>query len=98
MKKLTLKPEDLCVESFGTLAQPRARGTVQGAVAADTRAETCTCTDAVDVCADSIDVCPDTYFCGDTINPSCPHTCGIVIAYGAADAGMAPQSWNCPCM
>ena len=89
MKKLTLKPEDLCVESFGTLAQPRARGTVQGA--ADTLAKTCTC-------PDSIEVCPDTWLCGDTNNPSCPHTCGIVIAYGAADDGLAPQSWNCPCM
>jgi len=98
MKKLTLKPEDLCVESFGTLALPRARGTVRGA--ADTLAKTCTCTESIDkVCADSIDVCPDTWLCGDTNNPSCPHTCGIVIANGAAGDGvMAPQSWNCPCM
>jgi len=98
MKKLTLEPEDLCVESFGTLALPRARGTVRGAVAADTWAETCTCTDAVEECADSIDVCPDTFFCGDTNNASCPHTCGIAWAYGADEGIMAAQSWNCPCM
>ncbi|SOD03670.1 hypothetical protein SAMN05216486_11625 [bacterium JGI 053] len=85
MKKLSLKPEDLCVESFGTLPQSPARGTVQGA--ADTKAETCTCPNSVD------------YPCGDTISPSCPHTCGIVIAPGAAGDGvLAPQSWNCPCM
>jgi len=107
MKKLTLKPEDLCVESFGTLALPRARGTVQGAIAIpDTFLESCTCDSVVNVCEDTngvcqdtIDVCPDTYFCGDTNNASCPHTCGIAWAYGAGDdVIMSPQSWNCPCM
>jgi hypothetical protein len=101
MKKLSLKPEDLCVESFGTLVAPRARGTVRGA--ADTLAETCTCPDTqVDscLCADTYGEC--TYLdCPDTYNPSCPRTCGIVIAYGAGDAdaiAAAPNSWNCPCM
>jgi hypothetical protein len=101
MKKLTLKPEDLCVESFGTLALPRARGTVQGAVAMprpNTFVESCTCDSVDKVCEDSIDVCPDTYFCGDTNNASCPHTCGIAWAYGAGGDAMQPQSWNCPCM
>jgi hypothetical protein len=106
MKKLTLKPEDLCVESFGTLALPRARGTVQGAIMIpNTFLESCTCDSVVNVCddtngvcQDSIDVCPDTYFCGDTKNASCPHTCGIAWANGAGGDAMQPQSWNCPCM
>ena len=100
MKKLTLKPEDLCVESFGTLALPRARGTVRGAATdPGTFVESCTC-DSIDyACEDSIDVCHDTYFCGDTNNVTCPHTCGIAWAYGGGDdAVMQPQSWNCPCM
>jgi hypothetical protein len=91
MKKLTLKPDELRVESFGTLHAARSRGTVRGA--AETLLESCTCDDTYYKCPDTYIDCPDTY------NPSCPHTCGIVIANGA-DGGdaMAPQSWNCPCM
>lgn len=88
MKKLSLKPEELLVESFGTLAHPRERGTVRGA--ADTLDETC-------ACLDTYCECPDTYFdCPDTLNPSCPRTCGIM--YGAGDNAIACDSCNCPCM
>ena len=90
MKKLSLKPEDLQVESFGTLAPPRARGTVRGAIY-----ETFNCPDT------QFD-CPATELdCADTYNPSCPRTCGIVISEPAAyggDAAVAPGSWDCPCM
>jgi hypothetical protein len=89
MKKLSLKPEDLQVESFGTLPPARARGTVRGAIY-----ETYTCPDTQIDCPDTQLDCPDTY------NPSCPRTCGIVIAPAAygGDAAVAPGSWDCLCM
>jgi hypothetical protein len=91
MKKLSLKPDDLCVETFGTLDAARGRGTVRGA--AETLIESCTCPETYDTCPETSIDCPDTY------NPSCPRTCGIVIGYAPGDGEvMAPQSWNCPCM
>jgi hypothetical protein len=106
MKKLTLKPEDLRVESFDTVTAPRLRGTVRGAFDPyDTFVESCTCDslavpcDSIDVC-DSVDACPATWVCGSQ-NPSCPRTCGIVAAFGSGEidaAGVADQSWNCPCI
>jgi len=65
MKKLSLKLEDLQVESFGTLEAPRARGTVRGAIY-----ETFTCPPT------RFD-CPETEqeWCPYTEQPSCPGPC-----------------------
>lgn len=63
MRKLSLHPESLVVESFPTTRGTRVRGTVQGM-------------DSVTIDQDTCATCPpscDT--CGGTCPPTCPATC-----------------------
>ena len=66
MSKLTLKLEDLTVDSFETTAAEKERGTVFG--------EQCTCYTNC--------TCPGCPSCGDTCPATCPMTCDDVSCGG----------------
>jgi hypothetical protein len=65
MRKLTLKLDELAVETFETAAKLEDRGTVHGAES--TAAQViCTCTYGEETCAETCQNCGSAYPCGGT--------------------------------
>ena len=74
MRKLTLDPESLCVESFGTAATPAHRGTVNAARAEIVpRIPVANGTGCTDECMSNQSQCP-ILSCGSDCDPQQPAT------------------------
>lgn len=75
MRKLSLKLDELAVETFETAAKLEDRGTVHGAESTGNQV-ICTCTFGEETCADTCQNCGSAYPCGGGGGPETQaHTC-----------------------